>query len=322
MVKKINKKAFSLVEMLVSMMIIMVVVAGFIPTLTKSKPKLDITTKRGQYGCWYEGSQIYEQYFDERTPRTAPKPVSKCHLKLDQSPAHFYILATGAGCNDVSGQTTTLYTPGLAETLDITLGKVNINDDDITARDEKCTTKVSSNSTADLVIANGGFKFANNYINPYNLSTTNPCKLASANQVCPKDSSKIQQSCTVSEITGNSKESRFIVRINGCEGYDEFGNPNEDNIIKLSSLKYSNISEESEEIEASTSTDGRYYYKGDYKMRFTNADSVFNSLFRKKSKMSQILEHVPAQRKSELTEKIKLLEPGAIGKNGAVIILW
>ena len=323
-----KNKAFSLVEMLVSMMIIMVVVAGFIPTLTKSKPKVDITTKRGQYGCWYEGSKLYEQYFDERTPRTAKKDVTStgCKLKLDESPAHFYIIATGAGCNGVAGQATTLYTPGLAETLNIKLGKYNTSSNRI-IRDETCATTISSNSMSNLVVANGGFKFSNNYLNPHNFSNTNPCKLKSAGDFCKGSSTAIQQSCTVSEINGINSNDRFIVRINGCESFDEYGNPNEDNIIKLNQLVYS--AGTNKEITSSTSTNSRFYYpSGDanktYKMNFTNADPLFGREFTKKSKMVQLIDNIPSQRRSSLFSTLKdpNIIPGAPDKNGAVIIMW
>ena len=318
MVKNNKPKAFSLVEMLVSMMIIMVVVAGFIPTLTKSKPKLDITTKRGQYGCWYEGSNIYEQYFDERTQRSGKKNVTStgCKLKLDESPAHFYIIATGAGCNGVAGQAVTLYTPGLAETLDIKLGKYNTSD-------ENCTTTISSNSMSNLVVANGGFKFSNNYLNPYNFSNTNPCKLKSAGNLCKGSSTARQQSCTVSEINGINSNNRFIVRINGCESFDEYGNPNEDNIIKLNQLVYS--AGTNKEITSSTSTNSRYYHPvGDntYKMNFTNADPLFGREFTKKSKMVQLIDNIPSTRRSSLFDTLKDITPGAPNKDGAVIIMW
>ena len=52
MVKR-YKKAFTLVEVIMSMIIIMIVTATLVPTLTKVKPKMQSVTLRGQYACWY-----------------------------------------------------------------------------------------------------------------------------------------------------------------------------------------------------------------------------------------------------------------------------
>ena len=116
-------------------LIITMVGIAALPVLTKSKPPIESISLRGQYGCWYEPDpmtgevKLWEWYFDERTPRTpAPIDVASqgregCILRLDQRPANFYILASGAGSNDVPAQVTAVWTPALSNELAIVVGK-------------------------------------------------------------------------------------------------------------------------------------------------------------------------------------------------------
>ena len=324
-----NKKpAFTLVEVMISLIVIMIVTAGAVPVLTKTKPKLEPVTKRGQYACWYNSAgKLQEQYYSERTAITSIKTVNECHLKLDQSPAHFYILASGAGSSSNPGQTVSLYTPALSSELDIKIGKANSNN---------LITTISSGSATDEIRALGGY----NSTNGLSANNIKSCKLLSAQKRC--ENGKTQKDCEVVEVI-NGLERTYKIRINGCESDEEYGIQSTDHIIPIEDLQFNTsktgnvnltkIASSQRTMLSNANTES--YSWGVYKMNFEFKDSSYVPLknllgfqnntsngLKQVSKMSKIIETMPIRRKSDLTELIKNLNPGAAGKNGAVLILW
>lgn len=315
------KKAFTLVEAMISMIIIMIVTATMVPALTKVKPRIETVTRRGQYACWFEGGTLKEQYMDERTARRPAQSVSECKLSLDQRPARYYIIAAGAGNNNVQGQVVTKYTSGIASDLDITLG---------TLSNGGATVVRSDDTGNDEVRALGGESASNGLI-PRNIKS---CKLLSAGTACPNISGKVQESCEVVEAVDNSVASTntstkdYRIRINGCDAYDDEGNISWGNLFDPKALFYAGTSlyladsASSSTINNFALQNGNYYYTGNVKMNFEFYDSEFLSKRDNKSKMSKIVDTISIQRKSTLTDLIVNLNAGAPGKNGAVLILW
>ncbi len=310
------KSAFTLVEAMVSMIIIMIVTATLVPALTKVNPKIETVTRRGQYACWSENGQLKEQYMDERTARRPAQVVDSCRLHLDQRPARYYIIATGAGNQGRQAQTVTKYITGIASDLDIKLGT--------TAVDNEVTTVKNSDTGMEEVRALGGAAYANG-IMPLNVKG---CHLLSVGEVCPNDISKVQEGCEVVELLGSSEYKDNVIRINGCDSQDDLGYVDRSNLIEFKDLRYTSAqtyfpdnANESQIANAALS-DSDYYYYGSIRLNLDFADSSFFSKSQNISKMSQIVNMISIQRKSSLTELIAGLNAGAPNKNGAVLILW
>ena len=315
---KNHKKAFTLIEVVMSMIILMIVTATMVPVLTKTKPKIQSITLRGQYACWMEGGQLKEQYMDERTARRPAQNVSKCKLHLDQRPAMYYIIASGAGTNNVQGQTITKYTSGIASDLDITLGTIT---------NGGSTTISSTDSGVEELRAKGGENYTNGII-PSNVKS---CKLLSANQPCPNISNKTQDGCEVVELINDNNlngNKEYRIRINGCDAQDEYGYVSRDNLIEFSDLTYSASSlflkddATETQIKSIAKANNNYFRNGNIILNLEFADSSYYSNKQDKSKMSQIIDMISIQRKSDLTKLISSLKPGAPNKNGDVLILW
>ena len=313
-----NKKAFTLIEAVISMIIIMIVTATLVPVLTKVKPRIETVTRRGQYACWVENGQLKEQYMDERTARRPAQVVESCKLHLDQRPARYYIIASGAGTNNVQGQTVTKYTTGIASDLDIVIGTMNNNGS---------TVVKSADTGADEVRAGGGEYNSNAIVS----SNVKSCKLLSAGQVCPNTSLQYQESCEVVELLNDSDVTSYKdyrIRINGCDTQNDDGYVSRDNLINFSDLVYSSSqlylpnNPTEAQISSMASSNSNYYYYRNVVLNFEFNDSSYLSTMQNNSKMSKIVDSISIQRKSSLTDLISSLNAGAPNKNGAVLILW
>ena len=338
-----KKRAFTLVETIISMMIIMIVAVGAMTSLTKKKPQIESVTLRGQYACWVDDGtygntgKLLEWYFDERSPRTSRPvvvdPDVGCKLKLDQRPANFYILATGAGDLNTPGQVTTVYTPAIGNELDVVVGRTDIS--------SSATTKVLNGELA-VAIANGPNASQRSVVNDLIPANIKSCKLVTGD-ACAK-------SCEVVSVSSydnllDTYSNSYKIRINGCGSVDTFGNPTM-KLIEFDTLTYSGISGTMDfnninpsdtliNTIAMSNPDG--YYSGVYRLNFDFYNSSYLSPKRllnftnntnnnystsTRSKMTKILENISVRRKSDLTELMKELNAGAPAKNGAVLILW
>ncbi|MBQ4646626.1 MAG: prepilin-type N-terminal cleavage/methylation domain-containing protein [Candidatus Gastranaerophilales bacterium] len=335
MVKK--SKGFTLVESIISMIVIAVVATGCLTSITKTKARIESVTIRGQYGCWYDNAgNLHEAYYDERTQRserTIPAG-DNCRLVLDQRPAHFYILASGAGNSESQGQVATVYTPAISNELQIHLGK---------SGSDNLTTTVS-NGDLSVAVANGPKtgEIINNII-PANVKS---CKIVSST-----DASCTPKTCEVISVinfSGTGFSDEYKIRINGCsEGVDEYGNPIA-KTISFSSANFSGINQSSNFTNVSnqlvnfiadanpdaytaitddgsaTYTFSLEYYDSSYvpprrQLSFTNnTQEPYGGV----SKMSRILDTISVRRKSDLTDRLLGLNAGAKNNNGAVLILW
>ena len=328
----VNKtRAFTLVETLISMAIIVMVSLCMLPVLTKSKSKqIDTITIRGQYGCWYDTTtnKLNEWYFNERTPRTTtPREVPNCQLRLDTRPANFYILAAGAGSDHLPAQVKSIYTPALGDHLEIELGLYGT---------ANTTTTVSTGASAEAIASGANPSTLNlgNGLIPENIKG---CKIIKG-EACAVD-------CEVLQKSNYAGTNEYIARINGCEQIDEFGNPNT-KVIPLSELNYvgddgqQNLKNLTKDETRIYSNANDYYYTsaGDvYRLNFEFYDSSYmlpdmllghenntscNYNTATKSKMSEIIDSISTRRASELTRLLSGLNAGAAGHNGAVLILW
>jgi len=222
MVKKFT--AFTLVEVMMAMIIMAMVGAATMPIISKAKPRIEQTTIRGQYGCWQQGGQLCEAYYDERNLRRANCNISECRFRLDQRPAQFYIIATGAGSNSRHGQTLTSYSTTKSNNLDITIGRNGVNKNNATI------VKSDRNQEVAEILA----KNALDGIDPNNV-VVDFCRLNSAGQDC-KNTGVKQESCLVKDVKEDGvEESVAHVVIEGCDEYNENGDSTNTNYIPLSS---------------------------------------------------------------------------------------
>ena len=208
-IKRSEIKAFSLVEVLVSMIILMIVTTSMLSVLTKAKPRIEETTIQGQYICYYEGNSLYEWQANNRTPNTeTAKLVSdgSCKFSLTKRPAFLYALIIGAGSSKSEGQVKTEYITSIENELTIIPGKYS-------------TTKTYSevkglNSNFDSLRALGGSNNTNGLL-PENLKS---CHLLSVGEMCPNNADEIiknMTSCEIGMVSTPGGESLQVV-YGGC----------------------------------------------------------------------------------------------------------
>ena len=410
-----NKKGFSLAEAIISMLIITIVAVGSLPILTKSKARVESITLRGQFGCWVyrhidgitpDGwddldGKLVQWQFKEREPLTArpeeapllpidpsdereistipdDEKMRQCKMFLDNRPGHFYLIASGAGSDNASGQVKVAYTNELSNNSYITIGR-HENDASTPDIDEGQETMVSgTNISANGPMTNlpSGYNAKTDIhgINPTNIkscrllsdNTTNLfdgaqmlCRTAGARTGDPKARScELVYEREYDHINGIYKDKPKIV-INGCEMTDESGN----NVLEaidfehISPMNFTlpagekNLDSTGEDTIKNLSTAHNRYYSGNvldnggnivrtynfildfydseyapFKnvMGLTNADrtDVGHTAGEKISKMARLINLISVRRNTELTRILKASNPGAIGNNGAVLILW
>lgn len=347
-----TKKAFTLVETIISLIIIMIVAICSLSSLTKMKPRIEAVTLRGQYGCWYWDSsvanslgihptthiadgQLVEWYFDERTERTNDPIVipsgSSCSLKLDQRPAHYYILAAGAGNSNNFGQVTTIYTPAISSNLNIEIGKINEN------------LKTSVAHGDQQYLAQGAVS------GTFEVSNITHCNVL-------KDTTNKITSCKIVRVDrDNILDSDFEIMLNGLEDTDIYGNQNSA-LVKFGELALKGGISSAFEVDfnkipisspalaalSANHADSFVIQKPSYE--YNNSELTFgyynsslvpanqilnyqdfqnnNYSSNKRSKMTKVIENISIRRRSKLTELFKGLNAGGINRNGAVFIMW
>ena len=380
-------KAFSLAEAMISMLIITLVGIAALPVLTKSKPPIESISLRGQYACWYEPDpvtgqeKLWEWYFDERSPRT-PEPTDVatlgrdgCILRLDQRPANFYILAAGAGSTNVPAQVSAVWTPALSNELAITVGRYGTDTVNTTVATGGMVDDDNDPSTPDVFVAGGsaevsangpkeavigGYDIVGRYggIIPENAVT---CKIINSSSSI----SSMLKSCEVLDVINHNYdgsgnvvyEQSYKIRFNGCETYDEAGNPDNRNLAEFThgigglsfngyngSFSFSDIPPTVIE-ELSNANSLRYTktidcgthigqtvefgleyanssYMGQERMLNFSNNTLADWSTAEKSKMAKMIEMISIRRKSELTDRVFNQNPGGPTRNGAVLILW
>ena len=347
-----NKKAFSLAEMMMAMIIIMIASVAALPAITQKKPQIPVTTIRGQFACWYNQSdnRVYQWKFNERSATTEAPVVrtnGTCQLDLDSRPAHFYIVAAGKDTtNGYDGEVITKYTPALADTLQVIIPSEN---------DGLVQVKLPGSSSAEIA-AGSGFDFLSNGLKHSNIDLGS-CKIKTGQKKCPNKTSVTQKTCEIIPVYDDVSNSEIkVVRVSGCENKDLYGNPTEHNIIPLRCFKYSGLSCNQHDFSNAAFTKDSVkdfsFHKATDSVEYASDNSIagceavidgvkvnfkLNNSSNVKSqnimgcenseitkhKFSQILENIPNSRYSEL---INTLQTSYINQNGqgkgAVLILW
>lgn len=334
------KNAFTLVETLVSMLIITTIAIASVSVISKAKPRIESITIRGQYACWYwnqeaaddaglgsitgigEGTLV-QWYFDERSPRTDKPEINPiredgsvgCELKFTQRPAQFYILAAGAGAANKHAQVTTAYTQTISDTQMIDIGKATTG---------FLETKVSLGES-NAVIAHGPDPtYENAY--PGNISS---CKIV-------YDPTGVINSCTVSkndtsyQVDLNKTGGKSIVQFNQLETIDwTTGTANFNSLSEQQARSRSNSHNRVYRVRTGEMQDVEFNFTFEdpshiptknllgYENNLNNGYSDSAS-----SKMAKIIENISPRRQSQLTDLIGKLNAGAPEHNGAVLILW
>lgn len=302
--------------MMIAMIIIAIAACALLPVLTTAKPRIETTALRGQFGCFYEDSNLKQWKFDERTSRTNhPEPrTGNCVLRFDQRPAYFYVVAVGAGSSshvpglqDAQGQVVTKYTPALSDTLTIEVPKANTASSSV----------VWSSASAAEVTAGSGAQVPENGLNGANIKS---CRYY-AGKPC----------ATSCKVQWNYKTNEYVVQFYGCETLDAAGNPStEGSIIPLNDFKIHSSTRTINTAQNTTDNNAARYTTDDgVSVNFELIDSMYtkneyivglNNL--NKSRFVQVLESISGKRRSKLTELMRKADFGNIDKDGAVLILW
>ena len=124
MVKIFKKQAFSIAELIMTMMIIGMVMAASLPVMTRLKSvPIETHTKGGYYICLSNSDESrtkYKIYAEEK--RMTQNTVTDCKFYFDRRVPKHYIIAAGARINGKAEQVKILSTNSLDSDLSIKLG--------------------------------------------------------------------------------------------------------------------------------------------------------------------------------------------------------
>ena len=231
-----TKKAFTIIEMIIAMLIVTIAMMAVTPVLTQSKPDIKKTAIKGQYACWRgDDGQLYQMRCDERA---CPPLVNnlefenmdeyrvsgnQCTFELDHRPAHFFIAAIGSGglfytdadqFKRAVGQTKTSQNPLISNSLKIEVPCAY----GCGLSDYSPTVVYSDSASAEIIAASGGNVLSNG-LAPDNIKT---CHLISEGDCRSGHGS--QEGCVIVEkaIPGTQNIEKQI-QIIGCDILNEFG---------------------------------------------------------------------------------------------------
>ena len=198
MVKR-TLKAFSLAEMILAMVIIMIAAVAAMPIMTQQKPSIPQTNLRGQYACWKYGSKYYQQHCEERSCEAIDDDnPTGCEFVLDSRPAHFFIAAVGANTSIYKDEQVVLVdNPTIADDLKITI-------------DNKQTIVTPGDSTTPIIAVSSSNIGANGLY----ISNIEKCRLLTAGKTC---ASGKQTGC---KVTYDYTVGEAKIEILGCTQYD------------------------------------------------------------------------------------------------------
>lgn len=299
-----NKKAFTLAEMIMAMLIIAVASFAMLPILTKPKPQIDTVGVRGQFACYYENGVLKQAEYQERIQKEVKNAgVNGCELEFNQRPKNYLIIAIGAGSGSAPGQIKTKYASYVGKTasdkLIITVPRAYSSD----------STFVSNGSSAELVAGSAAA------INPNGLAGANieSCRLLTAGKSCSNYSNFTQVSCD-SQYASSGSIGIICKNNNADENKNDILYQQE--LISVANLKKSNES------------NSTYTYQN-YKLNVELKDSMYTLKSLQdgrqgedKSMIEEILYKIHPQRKSNLITKFTTQKYGDKNKDGAVLILW
>lgn len=356
---KNNKKAFTIVEMTITMLIISLSIMALLPAITQSKPDIKRTAIKGQYACWRDSdNQLRQIRCDERAcpedirAESTIRTDGFCVFELDHRPAHFYIAAIGSGSgnngttrNSVIGQVKTTQNPVISNSLKIDVPNRTINP-------TWPTVVYSDNAAAELTAGSGGAVLPNGLVS----GNIKSCHLTTAGQPCRIGGGN-QTGCAIVN-TGLDSNNEFVrqVQILGCDRTDAYGNVQSEllpleNLVTDLNIRNTGLSAPLSSLapggnlNGTSSEYGVGTYNNDvpqfnsnfnYRMVFELYDSSYtikNQVIGERQNQDadlhayvtpfrKILNSISRERNSTLIEYLKNNDFGNVGRNGAVLILW
>ena len=96
---KHKKRAFSLVELMMLLLVSSLIIAALVPVVTKKHFRLPSTVIHGAYMCYYKNGELYEAKWSGKNQQTLvyDRPTDQCVFSPPQKAAYFQISAIGGG---------------------------------------------------------------------------------------------------------------------------------------------------------------------------------------------------------------------------------
>ena len=96
---KHKKRAFSLVELMMLLLVSSLIIAALVPVVTKKHFRLPSTVIHGAYMCYYKNGELYEAKWSGKNQQTVvyDRPTDQCVFSPPQKAAYFQISAIGGG---------------------------------------------------------------------------------------------------------------------------------------------------------------------------------------------------------------------------------
>ncbi len=348
-----NKKAFTLAEALVVILIVGILAGVAINNMSKKTPKISDEAQHGQYACWVASTSntgidtICEQWVVGRgTDGAKCTPNRKCVFEPKRKIATHIIYLVGAGVakntNNIQGQFVSGRLGGaeVQENTPIILGGTSDNSkggtlfghrEDLFARDGKAAVSnglVPENIKSCRVISATSSQYKNQCIKSFDTAAAN-----SANKFTPEFGYPL--SCVFVEGKNRLNEPGGAIRIDGCQ-----------TLIDITDVP-TNSGASATAIDAMLRINGPYglqpegkkenrIYKASayadqnspgkdivYRVSVQLKDSEYTNVADPVSKMNIMLDKLPGFRQSDITRELHKLSPG-VGSNskGAVFIMW
>ncbi|MBO8430273.1 hypothetical protein IAC76_02690, partial [Spirochaetes bacterium] len=94
---KHKKRAFSLVELMMLLLVSSLIIAALVPVVTKKHFRLPSTVIHGAYMCYYKNGELYEAKWSGKNQQTVvyDRPTDQCVFSPPQKAAYFQISAIG-----------------------------------------------------------------------------------------------------------------------------------------------------------------------------------------------------------------------------------
>ena len=96
---KHKKRAFSLVELMMLLLVSSLIIAALVPVVTKKHFRLPSPVIHGAYMCYYKNGELYEAKWSGKNQQTVvyDRPTDQCVFSPPQKAAYFQISAIGGG---------------------------------------------------------------------------------------------------------------------------------------------------------------------------------------------------------------------------------
>lgn len=340
------KHAFSIPEVIVSILVIIIFTVITLPWIMKHKVEmsLDSSVINGTYACYYsctsdEDCTLVESVYDGKVEKYKKilADGESCSYKPSLRTNKIYIIAVGPGSAKHAGQlVTTLNTPS---SFDIKAGKFSF----ISDKNDDAAFNNASTRVGDAIIAFGG-QLYDNGLQIQNLDEHSSCRLVSAPNSCSESCGEVGFVSKSAKPNGcfiekDIKSENYLVKIEGCQcGSSQKDDSSylDKNSFKLTSLiRSANYTDRLDKTKIDNLRQAKinntYYAKDlsgkEYIFEFMFKDSNYDirnnsSSHKDSSHMSEILENMLPKRKNLLIKDIIDSKPGAPRKNGAVVILW